>query len=71
MILLFYVRTNRGENVMYRKTLLFDVQQDGASPLEEGLSSVDRPGGSSCRALVKFEPAPEWLVLYFKSEVKK
>ena len=65
------VRKNRGENVMYRKSLLFDVQQDGASPLEEGPPSAGRPGCTSCRALVKFEPAPEWLVLYFKSDAKK
>ena len=55
---------------MLKRSLLFDVQQDGASPVEESVSA-DRPGSPLCRALVKVEPVPEWFILYFKSGEKK
>ncbi len=55
---------------MLKRSLLFDVQQDGASPSEEPLS-VERPGSPPCRALVKVEPVPEWFMLYFNSGKKK
>ena len=55
---------------MHKRSLLFDVQQDGASPSEECLSA-ECSGSPLCRALVKVEPVPEWFILYFKSGEKK
>lgn len=55
---------------MFKRSLLFDVQQDGASPSDEPLSA-DRSGSPPCRALVKVEPVPEWFMLYFNSGEKK
>ena len=51
---------------MRKRSLLFESQQDGASPSEERPPVSTQSGRSKCRALVKFEPAPEWLVLYLK-----
>ena len=56
---------------MHKRSLLFESRQDGVSPAEERPPASGHCGRSLCRALVKFEPAPEWLVLYFKSDVKK
>ena len=56
---------------MHKRSLLFESRQDGVSPAEERPPASAHCGRSLCRALVKFEPAPEWLVLYFKSDVKK
>jgi hypothetical protein len=70
-MILFFSAEKQGGVVMHKRSLLFDVQKDGASPLEDDVKSTARPGRSQCRALVKFEPVPEWLILYFKSEVKK
>ena len=55
---------------MHKRSLLFDVQQDGASPSDEPLSA-DRSVSPLCRALVKVEPVPEWFMLYFNSGEKK
>ncbi|MBR7103838.1 MAG: hypothetical protein IKC65_02750 [Lentisphaeria bacterium] len=56
---------------MHKRSLFFEAQQDGASP-QEGLGNTSRRSGeTSCRALVKFEPAPEWLILYRKIDFKK
>lgn len=58
------------EFIMLKRSLLFDVQQDGASPSEEPLSA-DHSGSPPCRALIKVEPVPEWFILYFNSGEKK
>jgi hypothetical protein len=67
---MFLCGSMKEEFIMLKRSLLFDVQQDGASPSEEPLS-VERPGSPPCRALVKVEPVPEWFMLYFNSGKKK
>lgn len=67
----FFLRNKQGGVVMHKRSLLFESRQDGASPAEERPPVSVHCGRSQCRALVKFEPVPEWLVLYFKSDVKK
>ena len=52
---------------MHKITLFLEVQQDGASPPEDSESSPR----CQCRALIRREPVPDWLVLYRKLDLNK
>ena len=56
---------------MHKRSLLFDVQQDGASPGGEGICPSASGRRQACYALVKMEPVPPWLALFNQSVVKK
>ena len=68
--MLFSGGRKRGVDVMHKRSLLFDVQQDGASP-QEGEGKPAARGRQHLCALVKIEPVPPWLVLFNQSELKK
>ena len=56
---------------MHKSSLFFSVYQEGSAPPGEDTGGEVRISVSECRALIRREPAPEWLILYRKIQWNK
>ena len=57
--------------IMHKSSLFFSVHQEGSALPGEDTGGEVRNSVSECRALVRREPAPEWLILYRKIQWNK